>query len=305
MFAILLACLALVAVPIIAVQYPRYLRAHADAEPTPSTADPGLDGAGEKTPTAASSSKRVDVPLSRKDEVPILNRDSRGTARSAEEEETSPGPWHRPRQSDTRTLDRTETARRGGDDEGGKRTAPMTTRKPWDPPFAMSPRRAGETYRILARSQSPVRDYKGKGEAAVQTEAVEEDMDNVFEPGIGHVPATEPIPSPVMPAPLNWRAPPNPGPVPKPMSSPPAREEVLAVKSVERAEPTVQSGSRFSVLQTVALILTFVICVFAFAVLIAHCLAWFIVYKTESRLGDVRMGLLRGGDMRVCLCAHG
>jgi hypothetical protein len=38
--------------------------------------------------------------------------------------------------------------------------------------------------------------------------------------------------------------------------------------------------------------------------LTAHCLAWFIVYKTEARLGEVRKGLLRGGDMRVCLCAH-
>ncbi|KAF3034218.1 hypothetical protein E8E12_001954 [Didymella heteroderae] len=42
--------------------------------------------------------------------------------------------------------------------------------------------------------------------------------------------------------------------------------------------------------------------VFAFAVLIAHCLAWFLVYKTEARLGEVRTGLLRGGEMKLCLC---
>lgn len=42
--------------------------------------------------------------------------------------------------------------------------------------------------------------------------------------------------------------------------------------------------------------------VFAFAVLIAHCLAWFLVYKTEARLGEARRGILKGGDMRLCLC---
>lgn len=64
-------------------------------------------------------------------------------------------------------------------------------------------------------------------------------------------------------------------------------------------------GFRFSVLQSTILVLAFVLFVFAFAVLVAHCLAWFIVYKTESRLGEVRKGLLRGGDMRMCLCARG
>jgi hypothetical protein len=33
-------------------------------------------------------------------------------------------------------------------------------------------------------------------------------------------------------------------------------------------------------------------------------MAWFIVSKTEARLGEVRKGLLRGGDMRVCLYAR-
>ncbi|KAH9876032.1 hypothetical protein J1614_003910 [Plenodomus biglobosus] len=41
----------------------------------------------------------------------------------------------------------------------------------------------------------------------------------------------------------------------------------------------------------------------AFAVLIAHCLAWFLVYKTEARLGEARRGIMTSGDMRLCLCA--
>ncbi|KAF1921861.1 hypothetical protein BDU57DRAFT_535458 [Ampelomyces quisqualis] len=45
--------------------------------------------------------------------------------------------------------------------------------------------------------------------------------------------------------------------------------------------------------------------VFLFALLIAHCLAWFVVYKTEARLGEARRGLVQGGDMRLCLCARG
>lgn len=43
--------------------------------------------------------------------------------------------------------------------------------------------------------------------------------------------------------------------------------------------------------------------ILAFAILIAHCLAWFLVYKTEARLGEARRGLLKGGEMRLCLCA--
>lgn len=61
---------------------------------------------------------------------------------------------------------------------------------------------------------------------------------------------------------------------------------------------------RLSLVQLVLLSLGSIIFIFAFAILVAHCMAWFVVYKTEARLGEVRKGLLRGGDMRVCLCAR-
>ncbi|KAF2662238.1 hypothetical protein K491DRAFT_284088 [Lophiostoma macrostomum CBS 122681] len=64
------------------------------------------------------------------------------------------------------------------------------------------------------------------------------------------------------------------------------------------------SSSPASILKSIALILACLISIFLFAVLIAHCLAWFIVYKTEARLGEARSGLLRGGEMRMCLCAR-
>jgi uncharacterized membrane protein len=57
--------------------------------------------------------------------------------------------------------------------------------------------------------------------------------------------------------------------------------------------------------QVLLVIMGCIIFVFAFAILIAHCLAWFLVYKTEARLGEVRAGLLRGGEMKLCLCGRG
>jgi hypothetical protein len=60
-----------------------------------------------------------------------------------------------------------------------------------------------------------------------------------------------------------------------------------------------------SVLWTTLAVISGIFLVFSFAALIAHCLAWFIVYKTEARLGDARRGLVQGGEMRLCLCARG
>ncbi|PSN64136.1 hypothetical protein BS50DRAFT_591093 [Corynespora cassiicola Philippines] len=60
---------------------------------------------------------------------------------------------------------------------------------------------------------------------------------------------------------------------------------------------------RLSVFQAGILALAFLLFVIVFAILVAHCLAWFVVYKTEVRLGEVRRGVMRGGEMRVCLCA--
>jgi uncharacterized integral membrane protein len=63
--------------------------------------------------------------------------------------------------------------------------------------------------------------------------------------------------------------------------------------------------SAMSILWLVLAVLLVILLVFAFAILIAHCLAWFIVYKTETRLGEARRGLVQGGEMRLCLCARG
>jgi hypothetical protein len=57
--------------------------------------------------------------------------------------------------------------------------------------------------------------------------------------------------------------------------------------------------------QALLVAMGFIIFVFAFAIIVAHCLAWFIVYRTEARLGEMRSGLLRGGEMKLCLCGRG
>jgi hypothetical protein len=66
-----------------------------------------------------------------------------------------------------------------------------------------------------------------------------------------------------------------------------------------------EAKSLMSIVWTSVAILAGILLTLLFAILIAHCLAWFIVYKTEARLGEARRGLVQGGEMRLCLCARG
>jgi hypothetical protein len=269
MLAILLACLMLVAVPIMAVQYPRfYPPLHSGAER--NLADPGLDGTGEKTPTT-----------SRNTEAGIQMKPPRAAA--TWEDAPRGMSWDGMERQKTGDLKRVE-AMQIGDEK-----AVTNLKKPWDPPFATSPKSGRETYRILGRSASPVMDEKGNRQMA--TETTQDEMNSIIESRGQHLPCTEPVAD--SPPPL-----------------PTASYHLSSSTAKTNAHPAPESfprdrSSRPSVFQIIAFLATFLIFIFAFAVLTAHCLAWFIVYKTESRLGEVRQGLLRGGDMRVCLCAHG
>jgi cobalamin biosynthesis Mg chelatase CobN len=73
----------------------------------------------------------------------------------------------------------------------------------------------------------------------------------------------------------------------------------------EDAQGTKETTGVMSIVWSVLAILGSLFLVLLFAVLIAHCLAWFIVYKTEARLGEARRGVVQGGEMRLCLCARG
>jgi hypothetical protein len=66
-----------------------------------------------------------------------------------------------------------------------------------------------------------------------------------------------------------------------------------------------ESKSLMAVVWTILAILAGIVLVLGAVVLMIHCLAWFIVYQTEARLGEARRGLLAGGEMRLCLCGRG
>ncbi|KAF2018247.1 hypothetical protein BU24DRAFT_479648 [Aaosphaeria arxii CBS 175.79] len=113
--------------------------------------------------------------------------------------------------------------------------------------------------------------------------------------------------------------PPLPTPIDPPSSHDPLSPHDVTIKPIgrSRTEPMAQtlsppiprrtserSLSATSAAWITLQLMSVALIVFLILVLIAHCMAWFVVYKTESRLGDVRRGLLRGGEMRMCLCTR-
>lgn len=88
-----------------------------------------------------------------------------------------------------------------------------------------------------------------------------------------------------------------------PESAPKEASRIISEEAATGSSRTPRTG--LPLWQVLLLIMGSIIFVFAFAVLIAHCLAWFLVYKTEARLSEVRSGLFRGGEMKLCLCGRG
>ncbi|KAH8730323.1 hypothetical protein GQ44DRAFT_723757 [Phaeosphaeriaceae sp. PMI808] len=60
-----------------------------------------------------------------------------------------------------------------------------------------------------------------------------------------------------------------------------------------------------SVIWNIVGVLAGILLVLLSIALVIYCLAWFIVYHTEARLGEARRGLVKGGEMRLCLCSRG
>ena len=75
-------------------------------------------------------------------------------------------------------------------------------------------------------------------------------------------------------------------------------------KEITRKGPSKAPKFGLALWQALLVAIGSIIFNFAFAILISHRLAWFLVYKTEARLGEVRSGLLRGGEMKLCLCGR-
>lgn len=83
-----------------------------------------------------------------------------------------------------------------------------------------------------------------------------------------------------------------------------SKEYGSSTSEVAQLQPNTTSGRQSpSLLQGIILTLAFLTFLVFSIIMMVHCLAWFLVYKVESRLGEVRTGLLKGGDMRLCLCA--
>jgi hypothetical protein len=141
-----------------------------------------------------------------------------------------------------------------------------SSKRPWDPPFPTTHARNGSGWRILPPSEPRASDG-----------SVEDVECDVIPEMVAH---TSPIRTPRVQYSNEEQA---------------TRDDV-----VEKNKP-----GAMSIVWTVIAILAGIFFVLLFAILIAHCLAWFIVYKTEARLGEARRGLVQGGEMRLCLCARG
>lgn len=140
-------------------------------------------------------------------------------------------------------------------------------RKPWDPPFPTSQKRAAKQrqseYLILPAISPKHVEMPEDG-----TDEMEEKRKETMEEGI------------------------------------PPCEKVLS-QNPKKEKETKRHWGVMAIMWTSLAILACILLVVSFALLIAHCLAWFIVYKTEARLGEARRGLAQGGEMRLCLCARG
>jgi hypothetical protein len=86
----------------------------------------------------------------------------------------------------------------------------------------------------------------------------------------------------------------------------PATKDCASVDTAVSASAKKKSKRKSSVMSAIWIcvgVFAVLVSIFIFAVLIAHCLAWFLIYKTEVRLGEARRGIMQGGEMRLCLCA--
>jgi hypothetical protein len=144
--------------------------------------------------------------------------------------------------------------------------ATSSSKRPWDPPFPTTNPRKGSEWRILPPSEPRASDGD-----------VEQIEHEILPETVSHTPPSQT------------------SHIQRPNDHRPTQSDRTA-----RDNP-----GGMSVVWTIVAILAGILLVLLFAALIAHCLAWFIVYKTEARLGEARRGLVQGGEMRLCLCARG
>ena len=149
-----------------------------------------------------------------------------------------------------------------------EQSALKTTRKPWDPPFPKRENGAERkgAWRILPHSEPRRSERKGQS----RTVAPQNLDGDVEEDELGEV---------------------------KP------QEHVAASNGTSQNHLQKARAKGISTLWLIVAGLAVLLLFLAFAILTAHCLAWFLVSNTEARLAEARRGLLKGGEMRLCLCS--
>ncbi|RYN33141.1 hypothetical protein AA0114_g12010 [Alternaria tenuissima] len=177
-------------------------------------------------------------------------------------------------------------------------------RKPWDPPFGR--RREGRGQKEMGERQmggdkwfgsSPAplkktgRDMEAKGVARRLFP-----VDDKGEYSYDHEPHDGLLELHLEDMPRLTSTPP-PAPATKNCAS------VDATKSAPAKKKSKRIPGLISAIWICVGVFTVLVSILIFAVLIAHCLAWFLIYKTEARLGEARRGIMQGGEMRLCLCA--
>lgn len=162
----------------------------------------------------------------------------------------------------------------GADSGSARNREESASRKPWDPPF---PRGNGETGRprwMELPRVTPVRETE-------EDQKHEETIEDISSTSLGGRSTAVGLSEAEC----------------EPQNRNPTSTIAMQYHSSKR------KPAAMSILCLMLGILGIILILLAFAILIAHCLAWFLVYKTEARLGEARRGLLKGGEMRLCLCA--
>jgi len=167
----------------------------------------------------------------------------------------------------SKSFDGTHSGAESAEEDKGEVSA---VRKPWDPPFSKRGSAQVGEWRALPPSK-PRKWRRGARDDCLRTGSLPPDFD-----GENGGERNEPALS--------------------------TRSEKSEVEGSDHPERGTRSRIRLLVWGGAAVIAV-LLSLLAFSVLIAHCLAWFLVYKTESRLGEVRRGIMKSGDMRLCLCA--
>jgi hypothetical protein len=286
-----LACLLAICLPILSVQLPRLLphfqptrsikatenrpTLHQRSPPLRRRLRPGRSAPASRSRTQLGRRKATD------------GADS--GARSSEGEEMESEEVHRqPTGIGSEGLLRMEGMGKGK----GRADGRVAGRKPWDPPFPGTGRRSMRSERFgvpLTPPKKTGRELEASGVAI-----------RLFPPdGDGQYTCNEELKDEILESDREE--------TPWPTHTSAAAAQDLTYDVVP--EPSSQKKrskrkpSAMSALWICIAMLAFLLFILAFAILVAHCLAWFLVYKTEARLGEARRGIMQGGEMRLCLCA--